>query len=791
MKRLSTFRRPPVLYFLTLAAFAAFSALPSLPAAAQSSPGSSSSDPSSSGSPSQASAHQLTIESIFAEGGITGRGPETIQWSPDGTRFSFIQRDNSGEHGDLWYVDAATGEKKILVNEMKLAALAPPVSNIKNEREKERLTRYHVAAYQWAPDSKHLLFDSQGQLWLYDISNGTAVQFTSSSDSKQDPKFSPDGNHVAYIRQHNIFVRETSGGKEQQLTRDENKKRDKDEDKKDEQSNILNGEVDWVYAEELSVRSNYFWSPDSKDIVFLQMDETQVPTYPITSYSNTHATSDDEKYPQPGDPNPAVRLGVISASGGKPKWLSVTGDDEKNKDIYIPRFGWVRDGLIWAEVLNRAQDRMDYYFVDARSGKSRKVLTEDESGAWVNVNDDFKILKSSPRFITSSWRDGHTQLYLYSFDEQNPLAADAKLERQLTQGDFEVLSLDGVNEAAGEAYFTSNKDDVRQAQLYSVKLDGSGMQRLSQPPGTHSATFAEDGKHYVDDFSAIVTPPELASCAPGGECKTVWKSTSVEDYGLISPKFLEFHADDGTKLYGELMLPPGVDAKSKIPLIVHIYGGPAEQLVVNSWFGSTGLFHEILAQKGYAIFTVDNRGTPNRDRKFQTAIKNQFGGVELQDQLSSLDQLFGQYPQIDRSRVAIWGWSNGGSMTLYAMTHSDAFKAGVSVAPVSDWRLYDSIYTERWLGLPRQNPKGYSESAMPAVAGNLHGSLLLVHGTSDDNVHFQNTVQMVDALIKAGKQFQPDGLSGQDPWHRRNRRPRPSISPDRRPFRPGTEVIAA
>ena len=688
-----------------------------------------------SSAPESAGKESLTIEAIFAEGGITGREPETIKWSLDNTKFSFIQRDDSGDHGELWYVDATTGEKKVLVSEVKLAALAPPISKIKDEREKERITRYHVASYLWAPDSKHLLFDSQGQLWIYSVDSGTAVQFTSSPEPGLDPKFSPDGGRVAYVRTHNLYVRPVSGKDEKQLTKD-----------KDE--NLLNGEVDWVYAEELSVRSNYFWSPDGDNIVFLQMDETRVPTYPITDWLPTHPTVDMEKYPKAGDANPAVRLGVISSSGGKVKWISLTDET----DIYVPRFGWVRDGLLWAEVLNRTQDKMDIYFVDAHSGQSRKVLTESSPDGWVKVTDDFRILKSGDRFIWSSWRDGHTHLYLYSFDKQNPLAGEAKLERQLTQGDFEVLGVDGIDESVGVVYFTCNKDDPRQQQLCSVKIDGSDFQLVSREEGSHEATFADDGKHYVDSFSATLTPPRVSICSPGNPCQKVSDSRNVVDFGLITPKFLNFKADDGTTLYGELLLPANLAPNAKIPLIVNVYGGPAGQLVRNEWIGTTGLFHQLLARRGYAIFSVDNRGTPGRERKFQTAIRHQFGGIELKDQVTALDQLLSQFPQLDRSCLAIWGWSNGASMTLYALTHSDVFKTGIAVAPVTDWHNYDSIYTERYMGLPKENAKGYEESSMPKAADKLHASLLLVHGSSDDNVHFQNSVQMVDALIKAGKQ---------------------------------------
>jgi len=683
----------------------------------------------------------LTIEAIFADGGITGRPPETIQWTTDDTKFSFIQRDDSGQHGELWYVDTATGEKKLLVNESKLSTLAPPLENIKDERELERISRYHVEPYHWAPDSKHLLFVPQGQLWLYSLENGIALQLSSSPDPSGDPKFSPDGKRLAYVRKHNLYVLIGSDNTERQITRD-----------KDE--NLLNGEVDWVYAEELSVRSNYFWSPDSKSIVFLHTDETRVPTYPITDWMPTHPTVDKEKYPKAGDPNPEVRLGVVSASGGDPKWISL-GDD---RDTYIPRFGWLRDGVLWAEVLNRAQDNLDLYFIDTRTGHSRKVLTETAAEAWVPVNNDMTILKSGDRFLWSSWRDGTTQLYLYSFDKANPLASDARLERQLTKGDFEMLGVEAVDESAGVVYFNSNKDDPRQGQLSAAKLDGSGLQRVSQEDGTHHVTFADDGKHYVDEFSALMTPPRVSFCGASGTCQKIWDSRSVDEYALTPPKFLEFKADDGTTLYGELLLPSETTSAAKIPLIVNIYGGPAAQLVANSWIqdwvGSSGLFHQLLARQGFAIFTVDNRGTPARDRKFMTAVSHQYGAIELKDQLTALDQLFAQYPQLDRSRIGIWGWSNGASMTLYAMTHSNLFKAGAAFAPVTNWHNYDSIYTERNNGLPTdKNTTSYTDMDLPKAADKLQGSLLLVHGTEDDNVHFQNSIQMVEALIKAGKQF--------------------------------------
>jgi dipeptidyl-peptidase 4 len=677
----------------------------------------------------------LSIEAIYQPGGLGGRGPDNVEWSPDGTKLTFVQRDERGERGELWYADASTGKKDVLVSAAKLASLAPDVNQVKNERERERLTRYHVAAYVWAPDSKHLVFDSQGQLWLYDLGNQTAVQFTSASEPSGDPKFSADGARIAYVRKHNLFVRPVGGGEERQLTHDTG-------------DSLFNGDIDWVYAEELGVRTNYFWSPDNKEIVFLHMDETGVPTYPITDWLPTHPSVDYEKYPKVGDPNPLVKLGVVDANGGKVHWLSLTSD----ADTYIPRFGWVREGVVWAEVLNRTEDKMDLYFIDAKSGKSRIVLTETTPGAWIDFeHNEVRFLNGSGRFLWPSWRDGNMHIYLYSFDKQNPLSADAKLEAQLTKGDFQVMGIRGVDEAAGTVFFEANKDDPRQTQIFSVQLDGSGFKALTSEEGEHHSSFSDDGKHFEQTYSGPQASPVTSLCTVGGSCNDVWRAKDeIAEYGLRAPKYLEFKADDGTTLYGRLLLPPDGAVSGKIPVIINIYGGPAAQMVTK---GMPSAFDEILARKGFAIFAVDNRGTPGRDRKFQTAIRHEFGAIELKDQLTALDQLLAQYPQLDSNRIAIWGWSNGGSMTLYAMTHSDRFRAGVAVAPVTDQLNYDSIYTERYMGLLKDDKQGYEQSDVTKSAAKLHGALLLVHGTSDDNVHFQNSIQMINALINANKQF--------------------------------------
>jgi dipeptidyl-peptidase 4 len=689
------------------------------------------------------------IPEIFAPGGVTGREPETVKWSPDGTRVSYVLRDDSGEHGQLHYIDVANGKPAVLVATEKLASLSPPENaggkQNKDDRERERRSRYSIAGYHWAPDSKHLLFDSKGQLWYYTLESGTGVQITAGADPSGDPKFSPDGKRISYVRKHNLYVRSILGdARENQLTfTNEN-----------DGDNILNGEVDWVYEEELAVRSNYFWSPDGKHIAYLQMNETQVPEYPITDYIPDHPTVDHQKYPNAGDPNPEVRVGVVDSNGGRTHWVNIpglTGKQNKN-DYYIPRLGWVNKDVIYLQVLNRDQNQLDIYFVDTPTGRSQLMLSEKDE-AWVMWNDTFRILKSGDKFLWESWRDGHTHLYLYSFSKSNPLNSAAKLQRQLTNGTYEVTGVDGVDEEGGTIFYTANEGDDRQQNLFSIKLDGSGKQRISHEDGVHKASFPDEGKYYVDTYSALLTPPRMQLCSFSGTCNVFWSSHPVTSYEFVRPQFVDFTADDGTVLHGELVMPPGASPDQKAPVLMNPYGGPEAQEVQDHWGAANFFFDQILVHDGIAVLRVDNRGMGYRGKKFATSLRHEFGKVELNDQLTALDQALNRFPQLDGNRLGWWGWSYGGFMTSYALTHSKRFKAGVAVAPVTDWHNYDSIYTERYMGLPKDNPDGYRSGSVQLAAPNLSGRLLIVHGTSDDNVHMQNTMQLTQAFINSGKQF--------------------------------------
>ncbi len=711
----------------------------------------------------------LTVRDLWKEGGLTGREPEQVKWSPDGSKVSYVLRDDAGERGGLWYIDAHSGMGKpaVLVAAEKLWGLAPHAATKVDERKQERKHNNFGGCY-WAPDSKHLLFDSKGQLWYFRLDTGTATQMTAASDPQQDPKFSPDGHYISYVKKHQIFVRgiDASGDHEVQLTTAKEsvpKQRFEDSAKDPKlEGNILNGEVDWLYAEELNVKSNYFWSPDSKQIAFLQMDETNVPVYPIEDFIPKHPVVDEEKYPKAGDQNPGVRVGVVSREGGKVRWMPVPQRLGDLKNLYIPQFGWVNDHVLYAMVLNRSQNQLDLVFSDLKTGRSRVVL-EDKSATFIDIEKQtFQVFQSRDRFIISSWRDGHTHLYLYGFDKADPTAADAKLISQVTKGAFEVSALDEIDETNGIAYYESNElgpnEDQfaawRENQVVARKLDGTRL--WGYFGGTHEATFASDGKHFVEMTSSYAKPPEMRFCVLGAsepKCSDPFFRSRQLTFQLSTPTWLQIKAEDGTPLEAMLLMPPNVPAGQKVPVILNPYGGPGAQKVLDTWTGSNAAFDDILLRDGFAVLRVDNRGMGGRGREFASALYGHLGDIEFKDQIAALDQTLVQYPQLDASRIGWWGWSYGGYLTLYAMTHTDRIKAGIAVAPVTNWELYDSTYTERYMNTPKENAEGYRKSSPVNFAAQLHGTLLEVHGTSDDNVHMQNTIQMIQAFIEADKQY--------------------------------------
>jgi dipeptidyl-peptidase-4 len=665
----------------------------------------------------------VTVDQIYSLEQAT-RPPDGLEWSPDGTRLSYI-----ANNGDLLGIESSTGTKRVLVDRDKMKSLVPPITS---EHDLNNRIRYKEASYLWAPDSKHLLFDANGQLWFFDLATKTGLQLaTTGAGSGDDPKFSPDGNFLSYLRDHNLYLlklRDNNGPLK--LT--------------DSQSEtLLDGEVDWVYQEELDVKSNYFWSPDSRHLAYLQMNESAVPEYPIVDWIPTHATVDRQRYPQPGDHNPAVLIGVVGTNGGRTRWINVPIE---NGSDYIPRFGWVNAKTLWIETLTRDHKKSVLYFADISGDQVKPVLTRTDNKFF---DESYDLTFFGSNFLLTSWRDGHNHLYLYSFDSANPLAGEATLVKQLTSGNWEVGDIEGVDQVAHRVFYLSNEGDPRQQQIWMIGLDGEGKHKVSRSGEWHEPVFSSNTHFFADVISSVTTPPVVDLCRNQTDCETVWKAQDLTSE-LTKPINLELKAADGaTTLYAQLALPPGKTADASVPLIVNPYGGPHAQEVEGKWSPRTRLFDQVLVQSGIAVLHVDNRGMGGRGRDFAQAAYLDFGPVQFGDQIAALDQTLHAYLQLDPKRLGWWGWSWGGSFTLYALTHSDRFRAGVSVAPVTDWQNYDSVYTERYLGLPAANPDVYRDDSVVNTAANLKGHLLLVHGTGDDNVHFANSIQFIQHLIDA------------------------------------------
>jgi dipeptidyl-peptidase-4 len=674
---------------------------------------------------------QWAVSDIFS-GKLEGHAPGEMTWAPDGSRAIYFD-----DNGDLMQLHASDGKMDKLLGRDKLAAI---MRVSLSEEDRDHRARYNQPNFFWAPDSQHLLFDTNGTLWLYDLKTNTGTQVGNTGQgSGDDPKFSPNGQYISYLRDHNLYAEKT-GGQAVALTNTH-------------ESTLLNGEVDWVYLEELDVRSNYFWSPDSKQIAYLQMNEEAVPQYPIVDWIPTHAGVEEQRYPQPGDANPGVRIGVVNATGGKTTWLKIPlsmGND------YIPRFGWVNPHVVWVEELARDHKHLNIFFADVHTGDVRLALAQTDD-KFFDATYDMNFFTPG-EFLITSWQDGHTHIYRYTYNAANPLDSDAQMAQQLEKGDYEVSSIKAVDVNSRTVYYLSNEGDPRQQQIWAVKLDGSGKQRISTGDGFHDPNFADGGSVYTDSFSALMTPPSFSFCHAGAECKAIWHGEAPKGYEMVRPELLELKAADGkTMLYASLLLPPGATSPASVPLINNPYGGPYAQTVRDTWGGASYFFDLLLTQHGFAVLHVDNRGMGGRGRDYAQAAYRNFGPVQLSDQLAAIDQVLAKYPQLDKKRLGWWGWSWGGTFTLDALSRSDRFRAGVAVAPVTDFRNYDSIYTERYLGLPAENSDAYREASAQETAKNLKGRLLLVHGTGDDNVHFANSIQYIEKLIDAhiAYDFQP------------------------------------
>jgi dipeptidyl-peptidase-4 len=673
----------------------------------------------------------LTVERIYSRPSLSGELARGVVWAPDGKRVSFLEVQGQGKDArtELWAVDAATGAKSLLVSAEKLLSVlpAPPAK----ANQSTGLGRIAPSQYQWAPQGAALLFQGENSLTWFDLQTQTPHPLVSGKEMLANPKISPNGRYVSFVRDHNVWIVDVASGKQRAITHGGSEE-------------LRKGELDWVYPEELGIKTAYWWAPDSSAIAYLELNESKVTQYPLVDFDSPIGDADFERYPVAGGENPVPRVFVASLQGGEPRLM-----DTGKGDIYLPRVEWLRDAKHLAiQRLNRAQTEIDILVAEASAGTSR-VLLHEKDLYWINLSDDLYFFRDGKRFLWSSERTGYRHFYLYDL-EGRQLA-------QLTNGEWEETGLEGVDERRGAIYFMATEKSPLERHLYSVKLDGTGFSRITQDAGTHRPMMNDAADCFVDIYSNAMTPPRQELYAVDGKrVATIRQNTVAElaTFHLSKVEFLQVRSHDNVQLNAMMIKPPDFDPTKHYPVLVFTYGGPGVQVVVDEWGGDRFLWHQLMAQKGFIIFALDNRGSAGRGHLFEEPIHYRLGAQELSDQRDGAVYLR-SLSYVDAQRMGIWGASYGGHMTLHAVFEDpEDFKAGFAGAPVTDWTYYDSIYTERYLGLLPQNEESYQESSPVESVPKFRGKLLIAHGTGDDNVHFANTLALLNAAIAEGKSIE-------------------------------------
>jgi dipeptidyl-peptidase-4 len=673
------------------------------------------------------------------------------RWLPDGTAYSTVER--SADRKDAWDIvryDAGTGARSILVAGSRLV---PPGADKALE----------IDDYRWSPDGRLLLVftntkrvwrrNTRGDYWVFDVASGALRQLGAAGplalserqrvereSTMMFAKFSPDGSRVAYVRANDIYVERLDDGQVTRLTADGSE-------------TTINGTSDWVYEEELGVRDGFRWSPDGAQIAYWQFDTTGVGIFTLINDTDSlYPTLTRIPYPKVGTTNSAVRIGVVNLKSGKTRWMKTPGDP---RDTYLARLEWLDAGSVAIQQLNRLQNRNDFLLGDARTGDVRRLF-RDESTTWVDVVEEVLWIEQGRAFLWISERDGWQHVFRVPRD-----GGEATL---ITRFDADVTEVAGLDEAGGWLYFLASPERATDRYLYRSKLDGTGTPERITPksePGTHGYDVAPGGRLAFRTYSRHDQPPTLDVVElPGHRSLRRLTDTTalVEKLAPVLKPPVEFFTIDiggGVVLDGWMLKPSHFDAARRYPVIVHVYGEPAGQMVVDRWGGPLMLFHRALAEAGYIVLNVDNRGTPApKGAAWRKIIYGTVGDLSSKEQAAAVRALAARYSFLDDQRIGVWGWSGGGSNTLNAMFRfPDVFHVGVSVAPVPDQQLYDTIYQERYMGLPKDNAEGYRIGSPITFAEGLKGKLLIVHGSGDDNVHYQGTERLVNRLVALGKPF--------------------------------------
>ena len=601
-----------------------------------------------------------------------------------------------------------------------------------------------IEDYQFNADETKLLIatetepiyrhSSKSTFYIYDIKT-KQLTLLSEGGKQRYATFSPVYNQVAFVRDNNIFIKDIDKGKETQVTFN------------GKQNAIINGATDWVYEEEFSFDKAFSWSPDGDKIAYYQFDESKVREFSLATYGkNLYPEEYKYKYPKAGEDNSTVQLFFYDVKTNATQKIQVGNEP----DQYIPRIKWTNDPNMLSFIrMNRHQNKLELLFADASTGKSNVILTE-VSTTYIDITDDLTFLKDKKHFIWSSEKDNFNHLYLYDIN--------GKLIRQITNGNWDIISFKGIDEKDGVLYYISAELSPMQRDLYCIKTDGSKKTRLSTLAGNNKAEFSKGFKFYINDNSNANTPPYISLHNANGKEIRVLKDNNtlkktLESYNLSKKEFFKFKTSENVELNAWMIKPANLDSNKIYPVFMTVYGGPGAQTVNDSWEGNNYLWHQLIAQKGYIVVSVDNRGTGARGSEFKKCTYLQLGKLETIDQVEAAKYI-GSLKYVDKNRIAIQGWSYGGYLSSLCLTKgADYFKTAIAVAPVTNWRFYDTIYTERYMQTPQENPSGYDENSPINHIDKLKGKYLLIHGTADDNVHFQNTVEMTTALVNANKEF--------------------------------------
>jgi dipeptidyl-peptidase-4 len=681
----------------------------------------------------------LTLENIYAKRAFRQKGFGPVRWMKDSRGYSTVETNKDAGGNEIVRYDAQTGERSVLV---AAKALTPPGAK----------TPLDIDDYIWSDDNTQLLvftntkkvwrYNTRGDYWVLNLRSGKLQQLGKSLEAStlMFAKFSPDGTRIGYVSKQNIYIENIATLRINQIT-------------KDGGGNIINGTFDWVYEEELDCRDGFRWSPDGKTIAYWQSDTKNIGTfYLIDNVSGIYSKPIPLPYPKVGTTLSAVKVGVIPAIGGATKWLAVPGDPANN---YIARMDFIpNSNELMIQQLNRLQNTNKVWIANAGSLSLNNILTETNSG-FLDIHDNIRWLDGEKHFTWTSERDGWMHLYRVS--------RDGKTIKAITKGDFDVVNINRIDPAGGYVYYIASPDSFTERYLYRSRLDGTGSAERVTPagtPGHHSYQMSDDAKWAIHTYNNSTNPNRisLVQLPEHGEAKLMEDNRELkakyDRLGLRPKEFFKVDIGD-EKLDAYMIKPANFDPNKKYALLFYVYGEPAGTTVQNNWDGGEGLWHQYLAQKGYVVVSVDNRGTRTpRGYKWRQSIYGQIGILASEDQSKAAKKILEMNSFLDPARVGMWGWSGGGQMTLNCMfRYPEIYKTGIAVSFVSDQKLYDATYQERYMGLLEGNPKGYRDGSPINFAKNLQGKLMIIHGTGDDNVHYQSFEMLVNELIKNNKLF--------------------------------------